>query len=99
MKLTTALDPGRSRFVAMRSYVALRVFLTAYKRHSPGTPFIGRREQSAHHAALRRPKDSCTFGFGRIHDSSDVVHPVIQSRQPVHPDPIRQPGTTFVEHD
>jgi hypothetical protein len=41
---------------------------------------VGRREQDAHRPALGHPEQHCSFGAHRVHDGTDVVHPLLECR-------------------
>jgi hypothetical protein len=61
--------------------------------------WMRRREQDAQVAALGRAEDSCPFRADRIEDGAQVVHPLLERREPIVGNAVRETRSALVEQD
>src|SRR5439155_20786248 len=64
-----------------------------------GSLRVGRGEEHRHAATLRLTHDRSTFGTGRVHHRTNVVHPLFQGGQVTIGDAVRHAGAAFVEQN
>lgn len=64
--------------------------------HSLG---MRRREQGVQVAALGRAEDSCPVRADRIEDGAQVVHPLLERREPIVGHAVGETRSALIEQD
>src|SRR6266545_1787811 len=64
-----------------------------------GSRGVRRGEERGHRPTLGDAEEGSSRRARGLHDGADVIHSLLQSRESVFGDAIRQPGATFVEGD